>query len=106
MRTKDPMMEEPAFTNNLIVYGKKLLVVLTVLIVTGATLLLLMYIFNPPEYFGYGYLFITNGQFMMLYTMDIRTAGLTVWRLFIVNAILAVVTTLVMFGFGMLFAGG
>ncbi|MCB2204489.1 hypothetical protein KQI65_07040 [bacterium] len=106
MGTTDPSMQEPAFTNNLIRTGKRLAVVMTVLVVTGVTLLTLMRIFEPPESFGYGYLFITSMQFMLLYTMDTPHSDPSIGKLILVNAILAVVTTVVMFGFGMLFVGG
>lgn len=47
MATTDSAMQEPEFTNNFITAGKRLLVALTVMSVTGAVLLALQSTFPP-----------------------------------------------------------
>lgn len=106
MRTKDPMMEEPAFSQNLMTAGKKMIVVMLIILVSGATLLALISIFQPADNLDFEFSWIVGFQFMMLFVMDMRNAKLEIGRLSIGPTLMAVLTTSIFFAFGMLFNGG
>ena len=105
MHSKDPMMEEPAFTDNLISTGKRLLVMMTVVIVSGATMLGLIGIFHPVEPLHLDIGWIIGLQFGLLFVLDVRVAEQKIGRLLLASVLIAISTPSFFFAFDMLLKG-
>ncbi|MFA6233255.1 MAG: hypothetical protein WC824_03565 [Bacteroidota bacterium] len=106
MHTKDPMMEEPAFTNNLARYGKKFVVIMTVIVTSGFTLLALIGVFHPAGHIDIDLGWIIGFQFMMLFLSDFPIPENKLGRIVFGVAIISVVITSFFFGVDLIIYGG
>lgn len=83
------------------ILGRKLLITISLIIISGATLVALKAIFHPPDSIDFDFGWTCGFQFLMLYSIGDAILKQTTRRLVLYVFIMAIWTTSVFFAFDM-----